>query len=571
MAGSARTSLFLLRAASLAGACLLGTGAMAQEPAPPGPPALPRTSADPNPYHLEPFHPDFPVALQYPTPRNVEYERTRRQLLERIVANLQGGGSYESWQTATEFFWSGPEEIVEPLIEATDAAIGDPSKQDMVRNCLEAMGRMANPVFDEVLRRALESRTEKVRQAAFCALGSSGAPATLRAVFPVWGQLDARARLAWLRGARTRLGAEAVPMFRILMMTDYPTAVRDQVLQETLHMDVKDAAVVLRGRWEEAVAEFKAIIAGVLHGAGDSIGTAWLLDVLKGSDLQMLPLAIRHSGYGPIGDLRDALFALSTHPRFEVRLELAKLLTKVDDPGVVGVYELMGQPDEVWEIKSIALRELHRRGQAAVANALLEEVRTAEGTRLATVLSMLGATADPRAVPIFVERFRSAPEGRGRPFLQSLAVIGGDAGAKAMIDLFTGEERVVDRTANQGKLTTITYLPLLMMNARGTLPLVTSAFAALPMTDWRRRAALLPALVGMTVDSEDQKANADAIAAVKSVLFDSAALPQLRVLALNQLTRRHLTVDDVLKLRTMRFDETPTMRALLNDFLVEYF
>lgn len=555
--------------ARIASAFVLGlaAGAAAQERAPE--PAAPAAAT--NPYHLEPFYPDFPVALTFPTPRGIEFERTRRQLLQRIVANLQGAGTYESWKTATEFFWNGPDEVVEPLIEAMDSAIGDPSKQDIVRNCLEAMGRMANEAFDAPLRRALESKADKIRQAAFGALGTSGSPATLKSLFPVWGQMDGHARQSWLRGARTRLGADAVPMFRDLMMHDFPTAVRDQVLQEALLMRPADAATVLRGRWNDAVGEFKAIIAGVLHGSGDAIGTAWLADVLRGEDLKMLPLAVRHSGFGPLGALRDPLFALSTHPRVEVRLELAKLLRHCDEDGVVGVYEVLSQPDEEWEIKSVALRELHRRGQVAVANALLEEVRTAKGTRLSMVLNMLGASADPRAVPIFVSRFREAPEGQGRQFLQSLAVLGCDEAAQGLLDLFGEEERVVDRSGSVGRLTTIGYIPLLIMNVRSSQRLVTKAFLALPATDWKRRAALLPTLVGMTVDSTDAEANAEALAAVKAVLFDPKAAPQLRVLALNQLTRRNLTIDDVLKLRTQRFDEAPAMRSLLNDFLVEFF
>ena len=58
---------------------------------------------------------------------------------------------------------------------------------------------------------------------------------------------------------------------------------------------------------------------------------------------------------------------------------------------------------------------------------------------------------------------------------------------------------------------------------------------------------------------------------IKQVLFDRDQSPQLRVLALNLLTRRHLTIADVMRLKNRRFDEAPGMRVLMTDFLHEYF
>lgn len=524
-----------------------------------------------NPYKLEPFHADFPVELEYPPHSGLEYDRTRRQVLARIVANLEGSGTRESWRAATEFFWNGPEEIAEPLIEAMDRAFGDPSRQDMVRNCVEAMGRMADPAFDEALQRALEHKNAKIVQAALGALAASGTDRTLRRLHSTWPHMDARARAAWLRAARTRLGKDAVPMFRDLMMSDFPVAVRDQVLVEALKMAPADAVEVLRGRWDEAVGEFKAVIAGVMHAAGDVAGTSWLAEVLRGEDLVTLPLAIRHCRYGELGVLRNQLLSLSTHPRAEIRMELCKLLMQFEGEDVADVFEVLSQPDEVWEIKSLALRELRRRGRSGMATALLEEVETVKGTRLQLVLDMLGASADPRAVPVFKRRFEQAPPGEGRPFLQSLAVLGGEAACRALLELFAAEEKLVDRAGSTGRLTTINYIPLLLMNVRGTEPLIVDAFLALPEDDWRRRAALMPTILGMAADRNDPAVTELCVAPIKQVLFDREQLPQLRVLALNLLARRNLTIDDVMRLKNSRFEESPGMRALINDFLHAYF
>ena len=82
--------------------------AWAQQPAPATAGGDAQAAApDGNPYRLQPFHTDFPVPLEYPPQNGREYDRTRRQMLERLVANL-GMARREAWQLATEFFWRGP-------------------------------------------------------------------------------------------------------------------------------------------------------------------------------------------------------------------------------------------------------------------------------------------------------------------------------------------------------------------------------------------------------------------------------------------------------------------------------
>ncbi|MCA8975934.1 MAG: HEAT repeat domain-containing protein [Planctomycetes bacterium] len=524
-----------------------------------------------NPYSLQPFYADFPVALEYPNRHGLEYDRTRRQVREHIVANLQGAGRRETWQTATEFFWDGPEEMVEPLIEAMDRHFGDPSMQDMVRNCVEAMGRMANPAFDEALQRALEHNNEGIRRAALGALARSSKPATLARLASMWPRMESRARQAWLDAVRKRLPDEVVPLFRQQMMANLPAAIRDEVLAATLKLPVAQAAEILRGRWHEAVGEFKAIIAGVLHAVGDTAGTTWLREALDGEDMGTLALAVKHCTIGELGDLRDSLLRLSSHPRPGIRFELAKALMLVEGDDAADVYELLSQPDEAWETKSLAVRELTRRGRTEIATALLEDVATATGTRLQMTLSLLGATADPRAVPIFVERFRNAPEGEGRPFLQSLAVLNCEESAKAMVELFRGPERLVDHSGPNGRLTTRNYLPLMLMNVRGSERVIFDAFRDLPKSDWGRCALLMPTVIGRVSDSQDRELEAEAVPMLEEVLFDRELAPQLRVEALNLLTRSYLTIDTVMRIKNCRFDEQPGMRALFTDFLLDYF
>ncbi len=129
----------------------IGGTALAQEP------------AAGNRYGFTDWKPDFPVALVLPTPALPQtYQRSRRQAIERVVANLQGNTSREVWLMATDFFSRAPEDAVEPLIAAFDQRFGD---KDMVLNIVEAMGRAARPELIDCLQRSLEHPDDSVRDA----------------------------------------------------------------------------------------------------------------------------------------------------------------------------------------------------------------------------------------------------------------------------------------------------------------------------------------------------------------------------------------------------------------------
>lgn len=530
--------------------------------------------ASPNPYRLEPFHADFPVPLEYPPSHNREYEGTRRQMLQRLAANLQGNVSRGAWELATEFFWRAPKDAIEPLIDAMDRSMGNPALGDVVKNCAEAMGKMGDSAFEPVLRRALQHKNEAVRQAAYAALAACGSAATLLELRRDFVLMDGRARAAWLRAVRMRLPEQRIEILQDLMMAQLPSAVRDQVLKETLQLPLAGAATVLRGRWPDAVEEFKALIAGVLHAAEDATGTVWLHEALRGEDLPRMLLAIQHCTIGGaehLGPLREDLLRTTTHQRPEVRLTAAKTLVGVDGDDVADVYEVLSASGEVWEVRAIALRELTRRGRDRAVTLLLEELPSSAGTRLQQVLNELSVSGDPRAVPVLVERFAKAPAGEGRPFLQALSQNGSAVAAEALCDLFVGPERLVSRSAASGELTTRSYLPTLLLNLRGHERLVLARFCALPPADWSLRARLMPTLAGIAADRRDPELAAALIAPLRELLFARDELPQLRVLALNQLARNWLTIEDALRLKNQRHDEQPGLRALFGEFLVEYF
>lgn len=523
-----------------------------------------------NPYRLTPFHADFPVQLSYPNRSGREYDRTRRQVIEQLVSNLQGNVSQQAWQMAMEFFWRAPADAFEPLVTAMDRNFGQAAMQDVVRNCVEAMGKMADERFDAALQRALEHKNAQVRQAALGALTRSGKTSTLLALQRQFPQMDGRSRAAWLKAVALRLPEQRVAILRELMMANYHSMVRDQVLEVTLRLPPAETAEILRGRWPEALDEFKAVIAGALHAAGDGAGTAWLQEALDGQDLMTLQMALKHCARGELGVLRPDVLKHSAHVRADVRMVLATTLQTVPGDDVADVYEVMTAPEEALEIKEIALRELTRRGRPTAVGQLIEEASTATGTRLQMLLHLIAASNDPRAVPLLVERFRRAPAGEGRPFLQALAQNRSAAAADALLDLFRGPVVVVAHGSQQ-TYTTLSYLPTLLLNARGGEAAIVAAFGALPAEDLARRAVLLTTLAGLAGDRTDADVQAACIAPVREILFDMEEPPQLRVLALNLLTPRALTVDDALRLQRQRFLESAQMRSLISDFLLEFF
>ena len=259
----------------------------------------------------------------------------------------------------------------------------------------------------------------------------------------------------------------------------------------------------------------------------------------------------------------------STTKRAAMKI-LAEGLRKKPVDDVSDALEVLVGPEQPWEIRSIATRELVKRGRRKVVDVLLEEVGSATGTRLNGLLSQLTASGDPRAVPVLLERFEKAPPGEGRPFLMSLAQNSSADAAKALLQLYRGPVRLVGKAAS-GPLTTRNYLPTLLLNLRGSEDLVLAAYQELPKAEWQLRAPLLQVLVGIAADRENKELAERFVAPVRAVLFDRDELPQLRVLALNLLSFRWILIEDALKLKNLRQQESPQMRALFTDFLLDAF
>jgi HEAT repeat protein len=531
-----------------------------------------------NRYRFEAWYSDYPVELQLPQqfPQQV-YERSRRQALEKVVANLQGNVSRESWQMAMEFFRRAPADAVQPLIEAMDRNFGKPSMQDFVKHCVEAMGQLGGEECDEALRRALEHPSEKVRYAVFTSLGGAGSLDTIRRTFPLFlSGMDGHARRGWLRAARLRLGDEAVGLFHQLMRLDTPQPIRDLVVVEALEMPPQQAASVFEDFWSLAVGDFKTVIAGVFHAAGRTSGTAHLATQLRSTNPTEVVHALNNLTHrGPLGLVDDVLL-LSESPYPEVRQQVANLLSQEANESSTNALERLAAPDQPLEIRMIAMRALTERGRSAAVDYLLEEVETTTGSRLSIQLRLLGASGDPRCVPIFAERVRTSPPEEGREFLQALAFSSAKGAQDELVRLFLEPERpVAGKNRAGGQLTTWTYIPILLPNLRGQEQGMVEAWQRIPATDLQRRALYLQALLTVLADRTDPLVQEPILQLFREILFDAEAAPQLRIQALNGLTRKFLTLSDAMRLKRLQEPigdrESPRMRALIKDFLFEYF
>jgi hypothetical protein len=558
---------------------LAAVGLPGQAPTAPVPPAAEQVpaaqgAAGPNAYRFPDWRADFPIAIAWPTrTAGFVYDRSRQKALARIVANLRGNVRREVWLFATQFFARAPEEAADLLIEAMDRAYPNLGEQDMVKNTVEAMGRMRLERFDAALQRALEHPGLTVQQAAYAALCSSGSPATVRKMYPWFLAMDGKARESWLRAVRLRLPNDCVAMFReLLLRTDLPPAIQDQVLKEALRLPVGQAAEVVKPRWADATGEFKAVIAGVLHGAGDTAGSTWLREALRTPDPKVVELALRQCGRGGLGPLREDVLRLSMHESDSVRLQLVRLLAQFEGDDVTAALETLSEPGQLHEVKGIVLRELVRRGRPEAVSVLLDELPTLTGTRLNQTLSLLSSSGDARAVPLFLERFRQQKDGEGREFLQAIAFGNATAAFDALAEVFRGPVRAVGSTGAAGaQLTTLDYTPTLMMNLRGSELRFVELWRSVPAEDVVRRALLLQVLSGIAADRDDPAIGDPLIALVREVLFDRTAASQLRAVALEQLGRRWITLDDAMRLKAGLAQETPQLRALLSDWLHEFF
>ena len=119
------------------------------------------------------------------------------------------------------------------------------------------------------------------------------------------------------------------------------------------------------------------------------------------------------------------------------------------------------------------------------------------------------------------------------------------------------------------------YIPVLLPNLRGQERELLSMWPKAKDLDLARRALFLNALSGIAVERGDAEILREVGGLLRNVLMDPAEAPQLRIQALNALSRSWIDMDDVRRLRRMQEvqaqGESAGMRALVKDYLFQHF
>lgn len=517
------------------------------------------------------WHADFPLEVHLSPPVSGRYyDFTPTRALERIAAKLQGNCTREGWLAAKEFFRRAPPEAVEILVETMDRAFQAPELADLVENTVQAMGTMTHlrgPELVAALGRALEHPKESVREAAMRALETVGDAAIVRSALPRLRAMTLRSQVAWLRAARAWLGDEVVDVFGRLLDDREMAFLSGKVIEETLKLPPQQAVRILGPRWERLPSELRPAAAGILHAQGDYRGTGYLQGLLRGGDPRAQALAIGLAARGDLSKLQDDVLRLSESPSAAVRQ--AVVLAVQDRPGenVGDLLEVLAM-DPAAEVRQPALRALLARGRREQIDALIERVRTGTGTMLRQAVTDLAAIGDPRAIPVIAERFRDAPAGEARMYLQALGLSRRAEAFAPMREIFLGPERVVDTA---GRLTTVTYTAELFPNLEPAYGRIADLFEELPRTDYRRRALLLRAMGNAAAFTQDEVFARRVYDLYRRLAVDATEIPQMRLLALTYL-RKDLRLADMKRLSRLQHEEKDgAMRKAITGYLFEFF
>ncbi|MEY2982255.1 MAG: hypothetical protein RL562_2482 [Planctomycetota bacterium] len=512
------------------------------------------------------WHEDFPGAPKRPhvSPRRPGgfYDRTPRQAVEQVVANLQGNCSRDAWLFAKEFFGRVDEEDLDLLVAALDQSLQIPSRLDLVENALEALGRTGSARGGPALIRALEHPRVEIRNKVMQALSGAGDAETVRIASRMFDTVDGRGMEGWIRGAVKHLPTdEAVTALRTLLVRGDIRLVREVVVQNALRLPPEAAVQVFQPLIGKEPPELITTMAVLRHITGDAGGTSLCIDLLDREAPQARLGLLQALLLGGAEDLLDRILPKIVDPDAGVRAALVPVLAGIPGEAVDSALETLAA-DEAVEVRRAALGALSQRGVRGMLEDLVEVVRTGTGTRVSLAIQDLIAARDGGAIPALAERMEKVSDEERFDLLRAVALTTAPE-SFAPLRAFFLEDSEIAATHRS----TCAYL---MRNCRGAEAEILELFHAIPREDYRRRALLLDSLANIAVDREDPDVAAPIFAMVRQVLADREEIPQMRLLALEDL-RRDFRPADLKALLRASPEEEPAMRRLFNDFLFEFF
>lgn len=517
------------------------------------------------------WRPDFPHVVHIsPDSGQGYYHKPRREALERLVGKLQGNCTRDGWTMAMAFPDQAPESMVPLLVEALDRAMQIKHLADVVQNTAEAMGRMGRYNRSEIadaLLRALQHPKVAVQNAAMSSLVHAGTAEAVREARAHVPRLHLRGQADWIRAVRQQLPPDEIAeIYLEFLHGNTMPNLFGVVVEESSKLPLPAAARLLGSLWQQARGTLRMTVASALHAAGDLRGTRFLREVLQNGDGDAKASAVVAAARGDLEYLRDDVLKLSMDGSDNVRHSVALTVGTLPGENIDNLLATLAV-DPADDVRHSALTMLRGRKQRDLLDRLIQRVRTASGSKLVQALGDLSAAGDGMAVPAIVERMESSPREERRKFVQALGRSRTTEAFSALKEVFLEVEAPIDTAIGR---TNVNYTAVVFANLRAARADVLELFRSLPRDDHRRRGCLLYTLGGMAADTADAAFAEEVYDLFRQILGDREDLPQMRLLALQNL-RRVLTLDDMEAVKELQKQEEGPMRRALTDFLFEFF
>ncbi|MGE0141696.1 MAG: HEAT repeat domain-containing protein [Planctomycetota bacterium] len=524
------------------------------------------TPATVPPHGFATWHEDFPGAPQRPhlSPRIAgrTYDRTRGQALEKVIDNLRGACSRDAWLFARDLCGRLDPADAPPMIEALDRALTRHDGADHVENILHCLSLSAQPRAAESILRALGQPREAVQTAALLALAASGTPDTVRSARGALEGVTTRGIKSWAMAASKFLpAAEIIDAYRQILADARYYNIHSPVADAALLLPLEQALAVFEPFGDDLPDLVRPKLLVLRYSAGDEAAEIALRQALRSTDPQARRGVVGVLAAARVDDFQEELLLLSDDADPAIRVGVVPLLGRIASEGALAALDTLGV-DDVMEVRRAALAELVRLGRRGVLDDLINEVRTAHGSRMRVAIEDLVAAKDPSVIPVLAARLKQAPDLERTDFLRAIALTTRAEAFEPMWTIFESEE---PWAAAERDLTA-----LLMANARGAELKLLEAFRRLPSADYRRRGLILSTLASVAVDREDDAIRRPIFAEFRRILGDASELPQMRLLALEML-RRDLSLADQEWLRGLSPKLDSALRAAVSDFLFEFF
>ncbi len=519
------------------------------------------------------------VPLSEPSPQaTLTYKFGYNEALGRVVEKLRGATTSRAWHFSKILLGrETSDEVQRALAQYLERQLVNAADDAPARNAIEAMRRAGCKGYSDVLMRAAGHSSRPLREQALMALEKCASEDAVERLLQGFATLDVRTQSLIVRVvANAWPPKKAIAWLRRLLHGEITEKkLGDLRYQVVKTFELQAPRAVIRGVLEREVGLFppltRQVVARQLHEAGSEEGRRALLSMLAASKtpLERAQLIGALSKRDPAGSVDQVLSFLSKAPLI-VRVAIARFLTKVPGENAIATLEVLAA-DEALEVQRAACRALRGRPNS-VADRLIEQVETENGSQLLAALQGVVNLGAERAVPAIEKRLSRAKGLDRRKFVQALGRTGQVAAVPALLRVFLAKPEPIATGVNS-----VEYAAILLTNIPAAAPQLWRVWEQLE-GDEARRSHLLKTLgnlaKGATADPDPNSPEQKILRRFRKILFDAEAPVRDRLQILGYL-RPTLSLDDAMKLRRLlgRGDAVgpPEFLRQLNDFLWEFF